>query len=108
MTTSVASCASAYASALNKLERMRSYMKMTSEWKTPFGIKTRVDWHEGSATVGYNEVSEEVEKLVSERMEELLDLAMRVQEIAVSRLAIDLRSAQEAAKEGLMRAGDVS
>jgi hypothetical protein len=100
--SSIAQYARAYANALDRLEAVRSYAKGTKL----VGENVQVSWFGGCACTGYKEIAEEVSKLVSADLDNLIRSAVA-----------NLNSAQDAARrnmeeasraEGLMKAGDAS
>lgn len=104
---SIAQYARAYAEALDRLERFRSWMKAMDKWSQT-RQSVHVTWHDGSSMPGYHDVAAEVSRLTSERMPDLLKHALSNAEIDVRKADQQLQDAMYLGAKGHLRAGDAS
>lgn len=104
---SIAQHARAYAEALDRLERFRSWMKAMDKWSQTSQPVT-VTWHDGSSLPGYHDVAAEVSRLASARMPDMLRQAIAVAEVNVRVADRQLQDAIHLGSKGHLRAGDVS
>lgn len=102
--SSIAQYARTYADALDRLERVRSYMKLDLKLE---GEKVVVSWFAGSSCVGYKELIEEVGKLVSADLDSLIRRALVNLDTAQMRACSDMEDASRMGAKGLLKAGDV-
>lgn len=106
---SISSHAIRYASALDALERARSFAKeLHAEPNKPPGFEVSVVWRWGSSCVGYKDLQKEISRLVENQLPELIKTAVENLHHDAANAGQQLTSAMHLGTKGYMRAGEVS